>query len=323
MRLATGAILVLAAILTLTACGSATAPPQAASGPSPSPGDSGPAAAIRPDAARPASATPGPPSGTRSQAAALAQGLLSRLILPSGADRLPQSALPPSLTGAVYAGAVVTPSLDQYRLYALPQSMDTAAAFLAARVPAGLAGGGTGQYGNSRGVTEMNVTYLDQQVPDGIAGAQVVVSVVPASSGGSLLRADAQVIWYPPRTAAEYIDPARYHVLSITVTIWGRRMHTVRKVVTSQAFIARLAQALNRMQAEPLGTTGCPAIFAEYQLAFSVSRHSPPVVVVSANDAGCGGAGITVNGRQQPPLTDDGARIAALTDQVVNVTWQL
>jgi hypothetical protein len=100
-------------------------------------------------------------------------------------------------------------------------------------------------------------------------------------------------------------------------------VRTVHQVVTSQAFIARLAEALNRMQAEPLAALSCPAIFAEYKLAFSVSRSSPPVVVVSANQAGCGGAGITVNGRQQPPLTDDGARVAALTDQVVKVTWQL
>ena len=129
--------------------------------------------------------------------------------------------------------------------------------------------------------------------------------------------------WYPPRTAAEYIDPARYHVLSITVWIGGRRIHTVHKVVMSQAFIARLAEALNRMQAEPLGATGCPAIWAEYTVAFSVSRSSRPVVVVSANETGCGGAGITVNGQQQPPLVDQGGTVAALVDQVVKVTWQL
>jgi hypothetical protein len=94
----------------------------------------------------------------------------------------------------------------------------------------------------------------------------------------------------------------------------------VHKVITSQAFIARLAEALDRMQAEPLGTIACPAIFADYQLAFSVSRHSRPVVVVSANETGCGGAGITVSGRQQPPLADPGT-VAALVDQAVNVSW--
>jgi hypothetical protein len=75
------------------------------------------------------------------------------------------------------------------------------------------------------------------------------------------------------------------------------------------------------MQAEPLGTVACPAIFAEYRLAFSVSRASRPVVVVSWNEIGCGGVGITVNGRSQPPLTGQGGTVAALVDHVVHVSW--
>jgi hypothetical protein len=41
--------------------------------------------------------------------------------------------------------------------------------------------------------------------------------------------------------AAEHIDPARYHLLAVTVTIDGRRLHTMHKVVTSQA-VAHLGQ---------------------------------------------------------------------------------
>jgi hypothetical protein len=145
---------------------------------------------------------------------------------------------------------------------------------------------------------------------------------VPAGSGRSLLRADAQVTWYPPRTVAEYIDPARYHVLSVTVMVSGARPHTVHAVVTSQAFITRLATSLDRSQAQPDVMLGCPADFADYQLAFSVSRHSRPVVVVWSTQSGCGGAQVTVDGRQQPSLADDGA-VAALVDRVVSVHWQL
>jgi hypothetical protein len=42
--------------------------------------------------------------------------------------------------------------------------------------------------------------------------------------------------------------------------------------------------------------------------------------LVLANNAGCPGAGITVNGQQQPLLTDDGAEVAALAGQQVTVT---
>jgi hypothetical protein len=301
----------LAAAVALAACGSVVAPP--ASGPHSSPGGTPLASATRA-----APATPGPPAGSRSQAAALARQLLFRLRLPPGARRLPHTPVSSSLAASAYSLADVTPSLDQYQLFALTQPMAAAAAFLAAHVPPGLSPGGTA----SGSGPFQAVSYLTRPLPAGIAGAELVLTVVPAASGGSLLRADAQVTWYPHRTAAEYIDPSRFHVLTIAVWIGGRRPHTVHKVVTSQAFIARLAEALDRMQVAPSGVVSCPAIWADYQLAFSVSRQSRPVVVVSANQDGCGGAGITVDGRTQPALEDHGT-VATLVDQVVAVTWKL
>jgi hypothetical protein len=310
-----------AAAVALAACGSVVAPP--ASGPRSSPGGTPRASATRSaPATRSAAAIPRPPAGNRAEAAALARLLLSRLRLPPAARRLPPDPLPPSLSqpATQYAGAPA--SLDQHQLFALTQPMDAAAAFLAAYVPAGLSPGGTGEGSGPSGVTMREVSDMVRSLPAGIAGAQLVLTVVPATSGGSLLRADAQVIWYPPRSAAEYIDPARYHVLSITVSVYGRRPHTVRKIVTSQMFIARLAEALDRMQAEPPGAVACPADFEDYQLSFSVSAHSRPAVVVSANESGCGGAQVTVDGRAQPALADDGT-VAALVRQVVSATPEI
>jgi hypothetical protein len=194
----------------------------------------------------------------------------------SFARSLPSVPLPASLTepAAWYIGGPT--SLDRYRLFALAQPTDASAAWLAQRVPAGMVGGGTGQGSGPDGAPFLEVSYLDRPVPAGVFGAQLVLAVVAAGSGGSLLRADAQVTWHPPRTAAEYIDPARYHVQSITVTVGGARMHTVHAVVTSQAFITRLARSLDRAQAEPDVGLGCPAEFADYQLAFSVSGTAVP-----------------------------------------------
>jgi hypothetical protein len=230
--------------------------------------------------------------------------------------------LPPSLSQPATEIAGGTASLGQHQLFALAQPMDTAAAYLAAHVPADLTPGGTGEGSGPDGVTMREVSDMVRSLSAGIAGAQLVLTVVPATSGGSLLRADAQVIWYPPRSAAEFIDPARYHVLSIRVWIGGRRSHTVRTVVTSRAFIARLARALDRMQAEPPGVVACPADFEDYQLSFSVSAYSRPAVVVSANESGCGGAQVTVDGRAQPALADHGT-VAALVRQVVSATPQI
>jgi len=126
------------------------------------------------------------------------------------------------------------------------------------------------------------------------------------------------VIWSPPRTAAEYIDPAHYHVLVIAVTILNPRLHTIGRVVTSRAAITQLAEALNRSQVQPVEPF-CPSIFATYRLAFAVSLHSRPAVVISASRWPCGGAKISAGGREQPPLQDAGV-VVATADRLLGVT---
>jgi hypothetical protein len=300
-------IAVVSLAVALTACGSVVTRP--ATGPSPS-------------ITRSAAAIPGPPAGSRTEAAALARQLLARLRLPPGTRRLPSEPLPPSLSEPAVETAGGSASLDQHRLFALTQPMATAAAALAAQVPPGLDESGTGSGSGPDGATMQEVQYQPRSLPAGIVNAQLVLTVVPAVSGGSLVRADAQVTWYPPRSAAEYIDPVRYHVLRLVVTIFGRNPHTVRKVVTSQAFIARLAETLDRSQAEPTAMVVCPADFEDYQLSFSVSETSRPAVTVQANETGCGGAQVAVNGQSQPSLADDGA-VGALVHEVIPVTPEL
>ena len=308
MRALTGAILVLAAslaVVSLAGCGTASASPGGDA--SPIPGELGSAA--------PGIATP--PAGNRTEAEALARLLLSRLRLPAGTRRLSATPAPPYLSQPAYeaAGAKV----DEHRFFAVAEPPATLSRYLVAHVPDGMTSFGTGQLSGPGQPTELDVSYLARPVPAGIYSAQVVLTMVPDSSGGSLLRADAQVIWYPPRTAAEYVDPARYHVLTMAVTVYGRKVHTIHTIVTSRADIARLAAALNRSPAEPPVAFSCPATFVTYRLALSVSRRSRPVVVIWANSISCGGTAITVDGRAQPALADDGA-VAAAADRALGYT---
>ena len=304
MRVLVRAGLVLAIAVTLAACGSVAAP--TASRPHAHPGGS-----------TPASARPGPPAGSRAEAAALARLMMSRLRLPSGARRLPPTPVPRSVREPplwVQAAAAI----DVHWFYELQQPMAAAAAILTARVPGGMSLGVTGSGGGSGGVTNMEVGYNARSVPAGIYQARLVLTIAPARSGGSLVRADAQVIWFPPRTAAEYIDPARYHVLMIAVTILNPRLHTINRVVTSQAAITRLAEALNQSQVQPVGAPLCPLIFATYRLALAVSLHSRPVVVISASRWPCGGAKISAGGQEQPPL-QDADTVVATADEFLGV----
>lgn len=258
----------------------------------------------------------GPPAGNRTEAHALATELLSRLRLPSGARRLPAIAAPPSLQPSLWGGAAA--ALDVHELFELPEPMTAATAYLSAHVPTGMSLSVTGQGSGPAGVSA-DIAYSARSVPAGINAAQLVLTVAPDESGGSLLRADAQVIWYPPRTAAEYIDPLRYHVLTVAVTVFNPRLHTISKVITSQAAITQIVHVLDRSQVEPTRIANCPAIFATYRLAFSVSRRSTPVVVVTATQWPCEGAQITVERRKQPPL-QDAAAVVAIADRLLGFT---
>jgi hypothetical protein len=174
--------------------------------------------------------------------------------LANGARRLPQTPLPPSLTAPAYGYAGGSASLDQYQLSVLAQPVGTAAALLAARVPPGMGDGGT-----DGGGTTQDVSFLARSVPAGIASAQLVLTIAPASSGGSLLRADAQVIWYPPRSAAEYIDPARYHLMSLTVTIFDLGFHHARPAVDNAALTDNLFKITSNLLEITCGGCGTPS----------------------------------------------------------------
>src|SRR5262249_3981220 len=81
-----------------------------------------------------------PPAGTRAGARALAQRLLSELVLPAGTRRLPARPVPSALSqpaqglGMAASGTGV----DLYRLFRLPMSMGAAQQFERAHPPAGL-----------------------------------------------------------------------------------------------------------------------------------------------------------------------------------------
>jgi hypothetical protein len=310
MRVPIRAALVLATAattVTLAACGTfATARPT--SGPSAHSG-----------AIKPASVIPGPPAGSRAEAAALASTMLARLRLPVGAHHLPGAPVPLSLSQpGLMAGAAA--SLDVYKLFVLPQTMGAAAAALAAHVPAGLILTSTGGPGvGSDGTTSQDVGYSVRSVPAGVYAAQLVLTLTPTATGGSLLRADAQVTWYPPRTAAEYIDPARYHVLSIAVTTFNPRRHIIHRIVTSQAAISQLAVALDRSQVNPVTTISCPMTFAAYRMTFAVSWQGAPAIVINASEWPCEGAQVSVGAQKQPPL-QDAATVVAIAVRLLGVT---
>jgi hypothetical protein len=258
-----------------------------------------------------AGSTPGvPAAGTAAEAEAEANHLLAGLVLPSGAGRLPERPVPSAVSAP---GQNLGTGFDRYRLFSLPVSMGAAQRFVQEHLPAGLTSGGTGSGsdGDGPGYYEVTADVAPRAVPAGIYTAQLVYTIAPDAGGGSLLRADAQIIIFPARSAAEYLDPA--DVRSVTVS------HTApdpaSRTITSRAEIARLARLVDGEHAFPLGLVfSCPAEFPpSYQLMFTPMSASRPTVVVDPGN--CMGDGVFADGVRQPALLDAG--LVAVTQRLL------
>ena len=173
--------------------------------------------------------------------------------------------------------------------------------FIRAHPPAGLALQGSGQARSGGPFVSDQMTFVVRSLPPGIELAQLVLQIAPAGRNVSTLRAGSEVLWYPPRSAAEYLAPARFHAVTVAARFLNPQPHVAARTFTSAAMIARLARFLDGLPAAPGGVTSCPAISVTYTLAFASSAAARPYLVATAS--GCG-VGVTVNGRAQPGLAD-------------------
>lgn len=252
-------------------------------------------------AAGPGHSRSGPAAGSRAEALALAGAMLARLVPPPGARPVRRSMLPPrlrqpqvtigSLGGVHY--------VDLHRLFAVRRQRPADLRFLMAHVPPGMCPAGNGGYCPAM-ITPGTVSYTPDVVPPGAAGADLFVTAAGRPGGGSLLRADAEVVWFPPRTAAEHLDPATFRAVTISGFPAGQRRAVTRRFTSAQV-IAGLADILNSLPASP-GPSLCPLPAAVYRLAFRPSVHSRASAIVIAG--GCNEDSIKVNGIPQPTLSD-------------------
>jgi hypothetical protein len=283
-----------AAAACVAGCGSTAYRTAAAGGP-------GGGRTARTHDARAASEPGVPASGTTAEAEAEARHLLDVLVLPPGARRLPETPAPSAVSAPAQN---LGTGFDRYRIFSLPVSMAAAQQFVQAHLPPGLTSGGTGWGSDGDGPEYYEVTadVAPRAVPAGIYTAQLVYTIAPDPDGGSLLRADAQIIIYPARSAAEYLDPAGIR----SVTVSHTAPDPVSRTITARPEIARLARLVDSEHAFPLGLVfSCPAEFPpSYQLTFNPVSASRPTVVVDPGN--CLGDAVFAGGVRQPALQDAG-----------------
>jgi hypothetical protein len=248
----------------------------------------------------------------RAQADALAQTLLGRVRLPAGATRMTGSG--PTVLNQLPGTSAGSPlSADLHSLWKAGQPAGAVYAFLREHVPSGMELNATEQTATWDSVTYDFPGPGGGRLPAALSQASLMVTVTSAGAGASAVRADAQVYWYPPRSAAERI-PAAMRAVTITATVLNPRLHTVSRTFTSPAIVGRLATMLNDAHAVIPGKFGCPLEDVSYKIAFAASAGATPYL--TAVYGGCMIVQMTVLNRMQPDILAPASLTATLAGLV-------
>lgn len=243
-----------------------------------------------------------PPSGAAGdQARVYALGLLATLELPRGTRSVAWPARPGSLPPPMLP-FWPTNAVTAQALYRAGGSMGSVDWFLLGHVPAGM----RPRWASPANGKDRYVLDVPAHLPRGIAQARLAVVIIPRGSS-SLIRAEVQVVWYPPRSATEYVRPGRYRSVTVTVPALSAAGEnaTVARAFASRAVIAQLAALLNRLPGMLPTAFNCPAMRAgfppsPYRLVFTpLSRQWP---VISAAPVGCFQGGVAAGTHRQPAL---------------------
>jgi hypothetical protein len=243
----------------------------------------------------------GPPSGTKTQAAKFVRHLLSTIVLPAGARRLPQRPVPAAFGGTPVdwgegSGTGLAVSVSGHRLWSLPLPMPAAYAFLRAHPPADEVSGSYGSIGVPGAVTAEDIYALARKVPSGLGTSKLQYMMVPSPAGGSLLLVGVQVYWHPPRPAAEDFVASNFRA----VTVWdsiGSPGHG-GSTFTAGTIISQVVRRLDEVY------IGTPVTFCGiYGITILLHPASPRQPTVYLAGVGCGVFFVQVGSRQEPPLS--------------------
>jgi hypothetical protein len=242
-----------------------------------------------------------------SEAKAYARHLLARLRLPAGSRRMHWkrvAGLSPTL------GVVLTDVVDQRALYRATKPMTDLGRYLRAHPPAGMTVSSSGWFSYRGKITARTVTFSPRHLPSGIYSAMLVTTFKPAKGGASLLRADAQVAWFPPRGGAVRIRAADYNSVTVTRSRSGDRDKRSRTISGARQ-VRKLVAVYDRLHGAPDVLTSCPEYSPstiDYQLTFHPAHSAPRVVLSPTN---CLSVGVTIGGHPEPSLYPAAAVVAA------------
>ena len=244
-----------ASAIALTACGSE---------PAPAPPRTPQALTVRPA-----------PADARARATAYARQMLTGLRLPPGARRRPWPTRPPAILSPAQP-LILSDTVDEKAMYQLGSRPAAVEAFLLAHRPAGMKAPGSGDTTQSGVPTSFFVTDSPATLPSGIYTAEVDLTFA-AVHGGTLLRVDSFVAWFPSRGTARRLNPAGYTAVTIR---WQHGNAVTRRTLTSRRAVRQFVGLYNALHGAPDAVTSCPAEGAgpdtdTYQIVFGPDTGRP------------------------------------------------
>jgi hypothetical protein len=208
-----------------------------------------------------APASPSPsfvPGAPKADALAEARRLVGLTQVPPGSQALSESPVRALRTApGGFISCATEPcdtALDITAWWSMPLPMDAAISWLQTHPPAGLSlNGDHGSQTASGRITAVSWTYQDGPAP-AYTRAELTLAVAAEGADNSVLRADGQVLWVPPRTDAEHVpaDIGRVRLVEY------RGNEVIAHRVLTGALATRLAGFLNHLGRINMGPPRAP-----------------------------------------------------------------
>jgi hypothetical protein len=266
------------------------------------------------------SAQTAPQAGSQAEAAAFARHLLARMLFPAGAQPVSPSDLLSSLRDpwTSLAGSSAPGAVDLGRHDAISQSPAAAEEYFLTHMPNGADSTGTGRQNGSSGIAERDLYIHIGSLPRGINDAEIVILMAPQGATSTLISTYVHVIWFPSRTAGEYLDASDLKAVSIRAILLNPKLHYITRAFKSPEDVAALAGLLNSFTAAPPVMRTCPSGVATFQITFQPRSVQAPNVTATTN--GCYSATITTAGIPQPALLDPRNALAVTAAHMLGVS---
>lgn len=186
----------------------------------------------------------------------------------------------------------------------------------------GPAGGGTGD-----GVSPAFASFPIQQPwipPTVLADRSLVASPAKGADGRTVIRLDAEVTYFPARSAAEHI-PASAKSVTVTATNTLNPIRTTlpQPVTASDpGVVSQIIAAVDTLPVMLPGMSHCAAdMGTRVTLTFRSAPGGPVVAELVATSGGCGDVTVSIGGAKLPTLWGAQTGFIEQVYQALGVSW--